>query len=275
MSETPDSETIDAHDRAFHAYAEDLDQDLDFEVIEALAAQEDADALTICAFENELEEFMQETPQMHEAMVTYMEARARLLEKRKNRGFWPTKGRGKAFKGGKSKGKRSRDREQLLARISRSHCRKCGALGHWKAECPQNNVDKSSGAGATASANVAVNETEPYADEVYSETEDVCDHQAGIQKGISMITETCFMAMSQVTDEDRHRLQSRMFSFLQCCRSRPDPKSGVNKRGINKWDYKGIKHPSQPAFRDQCLRVPEKPKTSSMSSHSTVPRKPT
>ena len=274
MSETPDSETIDAHDRAFHAYAEDLDQDLDFEVIEALAAQEDADALTICAFENELEEFMQETPQMHEAMVTYMEARARLLEKRKNRGFWPTKGRGKAFKGGKSKGKRSRDREQLLARISRSHCRKCGALGHWKAECPQNNVDKSSGAGATASANVAVNETEPYADEVYSETEDVCDHQAGIQKGISMITETCFMAMSQVTDEDRHRLQSRMSSFLQCCRSRPDPKSGVNKWGINKWDYKGIKHPSQPAFRDQCLRVPEKPKTSSMSSHSTVPRNP-
>ena len=274
MSETPDSETIDAHDRAFHAYAEDLDQDLDFEVIEALAAQEDADALTICAFENELEEFMQETPQMHEAMVTYMEARARLLEKRKNRGFWPTKGRGKAFKGGKSKGKRSRDREQLLARISRSHCRKCGALGHWKAECPQNNVDKSSGAGATASANVAVNETEPYADEVYSETEDVCDHQAGIQKGISVITETCFMAMSQVTDEDRHRLQSRMSSFLQCCRSRPDPKSGVNKWGINKWDYKGIKHPSQPAFRDQCLRVPEKPKTSSMSSHSTVPRNP-
>ena len=274
MSETPDSETTDAHDRAFHAYAEDLDQDLDFEVIEALAAQEDADALTICAFENELEEFMQETPQMHEAMVTYMEARARLLEKRKNRGFWPTKGRGKAFKGGKSKGKRSRDREQLLARISRSHCRKCGALGHWKAECPQNNVDKSSGAGATASANVAVNETEPYADEVYSETEDACDHQAGIQKEISMITETCFMAMSQVTDEDRHRLQSRMSSFLQCCRSRPDPKSGVNKRGINKWDYKGVKHPSQPAFRDQCLRVPENPKTSSMSSHSTVPRNP-
>ena len=65
MTETPDSETTDAHDRAFHAYAEDLDQDLDFEVIEALAAQEDADALTICAFESELEEFMQETPQMH------------------------------------------------------------------------------------------------------------------------------------------------------------------------------------------------------------------
>lgn len=272
MTETPDSETTDAHDRAFHAYAEDLDQDLDFEVIEALAAQEDADALTICAFESELEEFMQETPQMHEAMVTYMEARARLLEKRKNRGFWPTKGRGKSFKGGKSKGKRSRDREQLLARISRSHCRKCGALGHWKAECPQNNVDKSSGAGATASANVAVNETEPYADEVYSETEDACDPQAGIQKVVSMITETCFMAMSQVNDEDRHRLQSRMSSFLQCCRSRLDPNSGVNKRGINKWDHKGDKHPSLPAFREQCLRVPETPKTFNMPSHSSVPR---
>ena len=29
-----------------YAHAEDFDQDLDFEVIEALAAQEDADALT-------------------------------------------------------------------------------------------------------------------------------------------------------------------------------------------------------------------------------------
>ena len=274
MTETPEPEATDAHDRAFHAHAEEIEQDLDSEVIEALAAQEDADALTICAFENELEEFMQETPQMYEAMVTYMEARARLLEKRKNRGFWPTKGRGKAFKGGKSKGKRSRDREQLLARISRSHCRKCGALGHWKAECPQNNVDKTSGVGATASANMAMNETEPYADEVYSESEDACGHQAGFQAETDTIKETCFMAMSQVNDEDRQRLQSRMSRFLQCRQSCQVLSSGVNKWGINKIGGKGNKHPLQPAFRDQNLKITERPTTSNMTNPAFVFRSP-
>ena len=150
---------------------------MDSETIEALAAQEDADAMTICAFENELEEFFQDTPEMHDAMTTYMEARARLLQKRKNRGFWPTKGagRGKGFKG-TSKGKRGRDREQLLARIAKSHCRKCGALGHWKAECPLN-TEKGATSSAAA-ANVVVDEPSNLEDEVCSEAEFAT--QAGI-----------------------------------------------------------------------------------------------
>ena len=35
-------------------------------------------------------------------------------------------------KGGQKGGK-----EELLSRISRTHCKLCGVMGHWKAECPQ------------------------------------------------------------------------------------------------------------------------------------------
>ena len=94
LSENVEPESSDQPERAFFSNTDDFEGDLDHETIEALAAQEDADALTACAFENELEEFLQETPEMHDAMTTYLEARNRLLEKRRNRGFWPTKGRG-------------------------------------------------------------------------------------------------------------------------------------------------------------------------------------
>ena len=70
----------------------------------------------------ELENFFQDTPELQEAPVGYMEARSRLLAKKKSRAF---------KSGGKGKGKH---REQLLARIARSTCRICGEKWHWKAE---------------------------------------------------------------------------------------------------------------------------------------------
>ena len=118
-------------ERAFTTHVEDSD-DLDAETFEAFLAAEDQDALVIQSFEQELEEYLQETPEMHEAMVTYLEARNRLLEKKRSRGFWPLKAKGSfggSFKG-KSKGKGKKQRENLLARIARSYCRKCGAKGH-------------------------------------------------------------------------------------------------------------------------------------------------
>ena len=110
------------------------EMELDYEYVDAMAAIEDADALAIQCFEEELESFMQETPELFEAMTAYQEARQRLLQKRRSRGFWPVpKGAGKnpgRFGKGRSKGKPAR--EQLLARIARSTCRAC-----WKAECPK------------------------------------------------------------------------------------------------------------------------------------------
>ena len=126
---------------------EDAEPDLDQELMETMLAADDSDAHVIQSFEDELESFFQDTDGMQEALVSYVEARARLLQKRKSRGFWPVaaggasgssgaKGKGGRFggKGGKSKSRSSK--EQLLLRISRSHCRNCGPKGPLEGRVP-------------------------------------------------------------------------------------------------------------------------------------------
>ncbi|CAE7755970.1 unnamed protein product, partial [Symbiodinium microadriaticum] len=116
-------------ERAFQASAplpaEEPEWELDSEYVEAMVAVEDQDALAIQAFEEELEGFFQETPELQEALVSYLEARSRLLAKRKARGFWPIQGSkgSKGNKGFKGKGKGKSAKEQLLQRIAKSHCR--------------------------------------------------------------------------------------------------------------------------------------------------------
>lgn len=135
----------DETDRVYHAAApasagEEYEPELEPEYLEALVAAEDQDALTITSFEDELETFFQDTPELQEALVSYLEARSRLLSKRKVRGFWPVsghKGAKASGKGAKGKGKGKSGRDQLLARIAKSTCRACGERGHWKAECPK------------------------------------------------------------------------------------------------------------------------------------------
>ena len=160
---TYDANTVDepppeGGERAFQAStasaAEEGEADLDDGFMEAMLASDDSDALQVQAFEEELENFFQDTPELQEALVSYMEARTRLLAKKKSRGFWPVGGGakgaskgGRGFKGGgKGKGKH---REQLLARIARSTCRICGEKGHWKAECPRRKGNASAEATTT------------------------------------------------------------------------------------------------------------------------------
>ena len=96
------------------------EEDLDYEVVDSLAASGDSDALVIQGFERDLEEMFQEVPDLHTAMTSYVEARSKLVEKRKHRGFWPI--RGNQSKGGKSFGKGFRKgqsgKSNLLNRIS-------------------------------------------------------------------------------------------------------------------------------------------------------------
>ena len=156
-TESTDGDAASSHfseastsDRAYHASVYEPDFELDSEYLDVLISQEDPDALAVANFEQEFEDFLQDIPEMHEAMVTYMEARSKLLEKKKGRGFWPVKDKG-GFKKGRGKGGKSkRGRDQLLARIARSRCRRCGQIGDWKAECPNPPSDPSA-----ASANVA------------------------------------------------------------------------------------------------------------------------
>ena len=118
------------------------DEDIPTDMVEALAAQDDPDALLVQQFEAEFEEFAQETPELHQAMVNYVEARQRLQDRRKTRGFWPAnaKSKGKGKSHGKQYGK-SQGRRDLLSKIARSQCKICLQMGHWKAECPQRGKD--------------------------------------------------------------------------------------------------------------------------------------
>ena len=109
------------------------DEECDQETINYLANMGDNDASTIMEFERDLEEAMQEIPDLQQAMVTYLEARQR---KKKSRQFWPSHGGKPSSKGfGKRKGKGG-GKASLLDRIARSYCKVCGKKGHWKAECP-------------------------------------------------------------------------------------------------------------------------------------------
>ena len=125
----------------YSAMTED-DDVLPPEALEQMALSGDADALTVQQFEKDFEEMMQDVPDLQQALLTYQEARQRINDRRRGRGFWPSKSKGKGFnrdamtgKGFRKGGQRS-GKEELLARISRTHCKACGQIGHWKAECP-------------------------------------------------------------------------------------------------------------------------------------------
>ena len=81
------------------------------------------------------------------------EARRRLTEKTKFRGFWPVTPKGK----GKGKSKTKGYRKLLALRIAESHCRRCGQKGHWKAECPSNTANNGASSNAASSRPHATN----------------------------------------------------------------------------------------------------------------------
>ena len=102
---------------------------------QALYENGDEDAIFINDFEESLIETVQESAELASCFTTYLEARTRLKERARGRGFWPmqqlgAKGKGKKGKQGKGKTK------SLADRIASSACRRCGQYGHWKRECP-------------------------------------------------------------------------------------------------------------------------------------------
>ena len=140
MYEKPAERALVSHGGATDSM--DPDGELDQEFMDGLLASEDADALAVNGFEEELEAFFQEVSELQDSLVSYLDARGRLLAKKRSRGFWPVSGKGNKgsgrFSKGKGKGKgSSSSRDQLLAKTARSTCRACGEKGHWKAECPK------------------------------------------------------------------------------------------------------------------------------------------
>ena len=124
------------------------------QAVQVMMDQGDEDACMIAEFEDQLIETCQGSNELSNIFTAYTEARQRLRDKLRARGFWPpkgsSKGKGRGFSGKKGgKGGQFRRRQSLAERIAGSHCRICGARGHWKAECPhKDNPSRSSGADA-------------------------------------------------------------------------------------------------------------------------------
>ena len=139
------AQEADGHDQAPDEPTYNLDDWTEEEWIESLANDGDEDAAMIMEYESTMLDAVQDNEDLALTQSSYMDARRRLSERFKSRGFWPTsqnKGKGKG-KGGE-KGKRSPysskfsgNRKSLQQRIMESSCRICGRKGHWKAECPQ------------------------------------------------------------------------------------------------------------------------------------------
>jgi len=147
---TYDINHVDEETALWH---DDEDEDEDT-FIHTLAENGDEDACFVADFEEQILVACQESSQLAACFTTYQEARFRLKEKARNRGFWPPsankgRGRGKGY-GGKGKGSSAGEkgaswstggnmfsrRKTLADRIANSNCRKCGRPGHWKRECP-------------------------------------------------------------------------------------------------------------------------------------------
>ena len=110
----------------------------------------DEDAVLLADFEaascEVAQDAIQDDADLTAALTAYTDARRRLGERFRNRGFWPinqssNKGKGK---GGRGKGKGSfgsfgkgGHRKSVQQRMLETHCRLCFKKGHWKAECPE------------------------------------------------------------------------------------------------------------------------------------------
>ena len=112
-------------------------------VFQALYDEGDEDAAFIHDFEETLIETVQESPELASCYATYLEARTRLKERAKFRGFWSSGSNGKGKGGGKKgKGKGFKKSMSLADRIANSECKRCFQIGHWKRECPLLNQSK-------------------------------------------------------------------------------------------------------------------------------------
>ena len=124
--------------------------------IDSMANDGDPDALLISDFEAAAMDTVQDDPELATAFSAYQQARHKLAEKFRNRGFFPAKpykGKGYGFKGGKGKSSYNTGggRRTLQDRILNSNCRICGQRGHWRSECPMRDQSRSTGSDAKAS----------------------------------------------------------------------------------------------------------------------------
>ena len=157
------AEDVEMEDQAQQVFAAEASETInEEEAMDILVQEGDEDATLVADFEDSIQELVQGNEELAATYTAYTEARKRLSDKFKSRGFWPSSfgqkgGKSKnGFKGSKGKfGKGSSSsyngRKSLQQRIMESRCRLCNRIGHWKAECPMrsdsaSNVSRSTGA---------------------------------------------------------------------------------------------------------------------------------
>ena len=243
----------------YHVMSEE-EEALTTEILDQMVNNGDEDALVVQQFERDLEDMTQEVPDLQAALVSYQEARQRISERRRSRGFWPSKSRGKgggrdffAGRGGRKGGHRG-GKEELLARISRTHCKICGMVGHWKAECPQKKDSNKE------TVNIVHEDGDEFhhADLPQVIFENVEHTEAGSCK-----IEVCYVvhSHSRIASESIRISDSASQQAIQFLKSR----MSKYKLG-NKWDkgvkYSGIHSQSTKGFHKPMPRsqpIPEKP----------------
>eukprot|EP00435_Cladocopium_sp_Y103_P013144 s1206_g3.t1 len=121
------------------------------EFLEQMIQEGDHDAVFIADFESAASEVLQSDDDLATAYSSYIEARRKLSEKFRSRGFWPI-GKGKSkFSKGRGKGKATwGNRKSLQQRILESNCRICGKRGHWKSECPSRQTSSATNSNTAA-----------------------------------------------------------------------------------------------------------------------------
>eukprot|EP00435_Cladocopium_sp_Y103_P047113 s2174_g13.t1 len=116
-----------------------VQEELDDQMLETLAAEDDEDAALVLQFEDAINETIQNDEGLCAFYSSYQDAQKRLAEKVRFRGFWSVR-KGEKGKKGKAKGK---GKGSLASRIANSYCRICMKKGHWKNECPSRAMQNS------------------------------------------------------------------------------------------------------------------------------------
>ena len=144
-----------------------MDEENDEEFLDQLAQEGDEDAILVAEYEAAMSDTVQDDKELATALTAYQDARRRLSERFRNRGFWPvkpSKGKGKGKFSSKGKGSGfGKGRKSLQDRILNSRCRLCGKMGHWKAECPERGSNNSIGSSSSVSASMVSGASTMYA----------------------------------------------------------------------------------------------------------------
>ena len=149
--------TEDQDDFQHDESADVADEYTEDEFVGQLLQDDDEDAALIADYESRAADVLQGDSDLAATYNAYADARRRLSDRFKHRGFWPVgqgKGSGKSS-ASKGKGKyfNKVSKKSLQQRILESHCRLCGRKGHWRAECPdQTRSNASTGSTNTSAA---------------------------------------------------------------------------------------------------------------------------